>query len=318
MSAEALKKRGRPKKTAILEQEVTFAEESVKPKAKRTPARKRTSPVAEEVAQPLSKAKKSTEGTVLSETIAVDPDVPQQQNGGNPATKSVAKQKHIPIAQSQLLQQAGAFADQVELGTASLQEEVAARMLASLQGPVRASALRRAWEQSSQRQQAATIEELTTSEAGRSMPVATMTTSRTTAPAASSTIDRRPVMSKPSKYIPSIPAFEKKPEAPPPLRPTQLSYQELKKNPEFKILARKYTGILVGIPFLIVTSYFLYNRYQETLARRQPGSQSPVAKSGGARPRILEDDRVKISPKQSPIDTLWGKRPKHEKRILEE
>jgi hypothetical protein len=50
------------------------------------------------------------------------------------------------------------------------------------------------------------------------------------------------------------------PPAPPPPRPTQLPYHELKKNPEFKALSRKYTSLIVAIPIALFTSYVLWGR----------------------------------------------------------
>ncbi|KAJ9655010.1 hypothetical protein H2198_006055 [Neophaeococcomyces mojaviensis] len=43
-------------------------------------------------------------------------------------------------------------------------------------------------------------------------------------------------------------------------RPTEMSPTELRKNPEFKTLRRRWTGLIVGIPVLVATSYVLWNR----------------------------------------------------------
>jgi hypothetical protein len=64
-----------------------------------------------------------------------------------------------------------------------------------------------------------------------------------------------------SKANPRLPtSFPPPVVPPPPLRPTQLPYNELKKNPEFKSLSRKYTGLLIAIPIALFTSYVLYGR----------------------------------------------------------
>jgi hypothetical protein len=64
-----------------------------------------------------------------------------------------------------------------------------------------------------------------------------------------------------SKANPRLPTSFPPPAAPPPpLRPTQLPYNELKKNPEFKTLSRKYTSLLIAIPIALFTSYVLYGR----------------------------------------------------------
>lgn len=64
--------------------------------------------------------------------------------------------------------------------------------------------------------------------------------------------------SKPTSQLP--PAFKPPPSPPPPLRPTQMPYSELKKNPEFKALSRKYTSLFIAIPIALFTSYVLYGR----------------------------------------------------------
>jgi hypothetical protein len=66
------------------------------------------------------------------------------------------------------------------------------------------------------------------------------------------------VSSKPSPRLPS--SFAPAPAPPPPLRPTQLPYHELKKNPEFKALSRKYTSLIIAIPIALFTSYVLWGR----------------------------------------------------------
>jgi hypothetical protein len=64
-----------------------------------------------------------------------------------------------------------------------------------------------------------------------------------------------------SKTNPRLPTSFPPPVAPPPPpRPTQLPYHELKKNPEFKALSRKYTSLLIAIPIALFTSYVLYGR----------------------------------------------------------
>jgi hypothetical protein len=64
-----------------------------------------------------------------------------------------------------------------------------------------------------------------------------------------------------SKTNPRLPtSFPPPATPPPPPRPTQLPYHELKKNPEFKALSRKYTSLLIAIPIALFTSYVLYGR----------------------------------------------------------
>ena len=43
-------------------------------------------------------------------------------------------------------------------------------------------------------------------------------------------------------------------------RPTEMSYEQLRKDPQFKTLSRRYTGLMVGIPILAVLSYVLWQR----------------------------------------------------------
>jgi hypothetical protein len=66
------------------------------------------------------------------------------------------------------------------------------------------------------------------------------------------------ISSKPSPRLPS--SFTPPPPPPLPLRPTQLPYHELKKNPEFKALSRKYTSLIIAIPIALFTSYVLWGR----------------------------------------------------------
>jgi len=64
-----------------------------------------------------------------------------------------------------------------------------------------------------------------------------------------------------SRANPRLPTSFPPPVAPPPPpRPTQLPYNELMKNPEFKALSRKYTSLLIAIPIALFTSYVLYGR----------------------------------------------------------
>lgn len=63
---------------------------------------------------------------------------------------------------------------------------------------------------------------------------------------------------QPQPRLPS--SFAPAPAPAPPPRPTQLPYHELKKNPEFKALSRRYTSLIVAIPIVLVTSYVLFNR----------------------------------------------------------
>ncbi|KAF7509718.1 hypothetical protein GJ744_007589 [Endocarpon pusillum] len=60
------------------------------------------------------------------------------------------------------------------------------------------------------------------------------------------------------------------PDRPPPAppRPTSLPLSTLKRDPEFKALSRKWTGLIVGLPIALVTSYVLWGRYSETTRKR--------------------------------------------------
>jgi len=40
-----------------------------------------------------------------------------------------------------------------------------------------------------------------------------------------------------------------------------MSPTEVQKMPEFKALRRRWTGLIVGIPVLVATSYVLWNRF---------------------------------------------------------
>lgn len=67
------------------------------------------------------------------------------------------------------------------------------------------------------------------------------------------------------KSIPPFPAGLPRPPPPPPApKPTELPYNVLKKNPEFKALSRKYTSIIIAVPIALVTSYALYERCRLT------------------------------------------------------
>jgi hypothetical protein len=90
------------------------------------------------------------------------------------------------------------------------------------------------------------------------------------APIKNTTAISSPVKSEsPSTALPKIPStsgprlpssFAAAPLPPPPPRPTQLPYHELKKNPEFKALSRKYTSLIIAIPIALFTSYILWGR----------------------------------------------------------
>jgi hypothetical protein len=56
---------------------------------------------------------------------------------------------------------------------------------------------------------------------------------------------------------------------PAPPKPSQLPYEELKRDPKFKALSRKYTSLIVAIPVLLTSSWWLYGRYTETTVQRQ-------------------------------------------------
>jgi hypothetical protein len=43
----------------------------------------------------------------------------------------------------------------------------------------------------------------------------------------------------------------------------------LKRDPKFKALSRKYTSLIVAIPVLLTSSWWLYGRYTETTVQRQ-------------------------------------------------
>ena len=65
-------------------------------------------------------------------------------------------------------------------------------------------------------------------------------------------------------------SYRSRPPAPtPPKRPTEMTADELLRNKDFKALRRRWTGVIVGIPFLVVTSYLLYGRLNEMDAINQ-------------------------------------------------
>lgn len=68
---------------------------------------------------------------------------------------------------------------------------------------------------------------------------------------------------------------------------------ELLKDGEFKSLRRKWTGVIVGIPVLVVTSYLLWDRLdKEEKMRGWVPTPTPVdvdRKRGEMPKRILDD-----------------------------
>ncbi|KAK5089324.1 hypothetical protein LTR70_007121 [Exophiala xenobiotica] len=57
-----------------------------------------------------------------------------------------------------------------------------------------------------------------------------------------------------------VPPRPASPPSFPPRKPTQMTYAELRRNRDFRALRRRWTGVIVGVPVLIVTSYVLWNR----------------------------------------------------------
>ena len=69
----------------------------------------------------------------------------------------------------------------------------------------------------------------------------------------------------------------------PPKLPTQMTYNELRRNQNFKSLRRKWTGLIVGVPVLVVTSYVLWNRLE--MEERLEGVRGSRVGEGGMRER---------------------------------
>ena len=56
------------------------------------------------------------------------------------------------------------------------------------------------------------------------------------------------------------------PPPPPQPRPTQLPLSELKKDPKYRSLTRKWTSIICSVPIVIVTSWVLWGRCEYSLS----------------------------------------------------
>jgi len=80
----------------------------------------------------------------------------------------------------------------------------------------------------------------------------------------------RPLL--PSRSLPSGGGGTPPPQQP---RPTEVPYHVLKKDPRFKSLSRRWTGIIVGIPFVVVTSVVLYQRCKYCFLFPFPTLRSP-------------------------------------------
>jgi hypothetical protein len=325
MSTVTVKKRGRPKKAANLEEEALLIEKSPEPKPKKSALRTKTAKDTKEQATSLP----------VSPKVAEDAPVFQSQveRGGNgrnvAATKLVtsdpAKQKATSTAGSAILQKAKAFTTSAE--PTHLARRRAHRLNESdnipigspidackIENPTLANVPRNIKEQ----RPSVTIKEqephldaagdilgsgieearntlLNTSVAtavievepapilqksdpelaapmsnggpssvpagkGVSAVDPIQNTSGTSSPPKSEGVSKilPNVSSKPGPRLP--PSFAPPPAPPPPLRPTQLPYHELKKNPEFKALSRKYTSLIIAIPIALFTSYVLWGR----------------------------------------------------------
>lgn len=82
-----------------------------------------------------------------------------------------------------------------------------------------------------------------------------------------------------------------------PKRPTEMTPEELRKNADFKQLRRRWTGVIVGIPVLIVTSYILWNRVDEmekfeALKREKQEALKPERVRGVMPERVLDEEVV--------------------------
>jgi hypothetical protein len=326
MSSETVKKRGRPKKAVILEEEFVVLEQSAKAKPRKSTTKK---PAIEDVHEPFRSTKESVKNT--ENPIKPQPQVDGRANGRIGAVKKLsnndgAKRKTPSIAGSTILQKANAFTAVTQSPTSAQREVSALRGpdQPTIGNPISASAVE---SNATAVNAAGTFQELKPSTAKEEQElhidgVEDISGVRTqevksrspTGSAATTIIDTeaapilqsldqqsadlmgrgrpasppsdkgtpaldhtknitaaaRPpksglpptplpkVSTKPGPRLPS--SFAPPPAAPPPPRPTQLPYHELKKNPEFKALSRKYTSLIIAIPIALFTSYVLWGR----------------------------------------------------------
>lgn len=321
MSSETVKKRGRPKKAVILEEEFVVLEQSAKAKPRKSTAKK---PTIEDVHEPFRSTKGSVKNT--ENPTKPQPQVDGRANGRNGAAKTLsnndgAKQKAPSIAGSTILQKANAFTAVTQSPTSAPREVSALRGpdQPTIGNPISASAVKSNAAGTFQEPKSSTAKEeqelhidgvedisgVRTQEVKSRSPTGGAATTiidteaapilqrldqqsadpmgsgrpasppsdkgtpaldhtkNITAAARPPKSDLPPtplpkVSTKPSPRLPS--SFAPPPAAPPPLRPTQLPYHELKKNPEFKALSRKYTSLIIAIPIALFTSYVLWGR----------------------------------------------------------
>jgi hypothetical protein len=326
MSGETVKKRGRPKKAATLEEEVIVIEQSSKSKPRKAIPKKQT---IKETAEPTKRLVEPAE--TVEDTPVSKPQTKRGANGRNSARSTMAnsdtaKPKPSSNAGSAILQQATAFtnvAEQTTLTNPGVREINGADSIPT-EGPIEASGIalsatrtKVAEPRQEQTSPLTSKEEETklgagqmssgkviqkTTSLGPPQSTATLASegdparlvqesqpklvdamsnsglpplssgshgktgasiSNTTVTSSSSKSEPSPA-SKPiiaSKANPRLPTSFPPPAAPPPpLRPTQIPYHELKKNPKFKALSRKYTSLLIAIPIALFTSYVLYGR----------------------------------------------------------
>lgn len=107
--------------------------------------------------------------------------------------------------------------------------------------------------------------------------------------------------SRPPPTVPTESSPRRLPSAsaskPGPRKPTEMSREELLKNTDFKQLRRRWTGVIVGIPVLLVTSYILWNRASEqeqfeALKREREQALKPERVRGVMPKRVLDEEVV--------------------------
>ena len=326
MSSETVKKRGRPKKAATLEEEVIVTGQSSKSKPRKATPKKQT---VKETAEPTKRSLEPTE--TVEDTPVSKSQTKRGANGRNSAKSTLAnsdtaKPKPPSNAGSAILQQATAFTnvtEKITLTNPGVRKINGADPIPT-EGPIEASeiassatGMKAAEPRRERTSPLASKEEETQLGAGQTSPgedvqkTASPGPPQSTATLASeggparlgqesqpkpvdamsnsglsplpsgrhgktgASISNATVASSSPKFEPSaapkpiiaskanprLPTSFPSPAAPPPpLRPTQVPYNELKKNPEFKALSRKYTSLLIAIPIALFTSYVLYGR----------------------------------------------------------
>lgn len=326
MSSETAKKRGRPKKTVILQEEFLVLEQPSKTKPKKSTTKK---PSIEDAHELFKSAKESTKNT--ENPAKPQSPVDSRANGRKGGSKKLpnndgAKQKPLSNAGSTILQKVNAFKTGTESPTSAQRQVSGLRepdqttigKSISVSGVEWNATAANAPELIEEQQSAKTIQEqqphidsvedisgacvqevksrsLTSGAAATIIDTETHAIDRrldtesaapmSSGPPASAPSDKGPpaldskkpvataftspksdfpatvlpkISTKPSPRLPA--SFAPPPAPPPPLRPTQLSYHELKKNPEFKALSRKYTSLIIAIPIALFTSYVLWGR----------------------------------------------------------